>query len=207
MFALRGTKNLVMSCFIILSNPIGPDHRALNVIWLYNGSMHQVFQTAPSSNVTVRMNFTRILTISNVEHGNSGNYCCVASVTGTTATMSDCIILSVSGLFATLLHRSAICITLSVLSHRDSNNWQLQEPQSGQYNNDHLQCSTAKQYNQMAVPEWLSGGHLKCSDTAVSGLHHQWECVHMFSELTTTVHSWRKKHHCHCSKLVKITQI
>ena len=99
-------------------------------------------------------------------------------------------------------------ITLSINSYRDNNNWKPPEPQSGQHNNDHLQCSTTnRQYHHMAGTEWLSIEQLRCSDTAVSRLHHQWKCVHMFSELITTVHLWRKEHHCHCSKLVMITQI
>ena len=101
LFALIGTMDLVINFTISTSRAIGPDYRALNVTLLHNGSRKETFTHSPSTNETENMSFKGALTISSVEYTSSGNYCFVASVTGTTTIESDCINLTVSGLFDT----------------------------------------------------------------------------------------------------------
>ena len=98
-FTLRGTVDLKINCSITLSSPIGPDHSALNVTWLHNVSSVNMIENSLSTNQRENINFTSALSISSVEYTSSGNYCCVASVTGTTTTKFDCVNLTVSGLF------------------------------------------------------------------------------------------------------------
>ena len=97
--ALRGTKNLAINCTITTSKAIGPDYRALNITFLHNGSQNEMFMYSTSTKETENIGFKGTLTISSVEYTNSGSYCCVASVSGTTTIKSDCIILTVSGMF------------------------------------------------------------------------------------------------------------
>ena len=96
--AIRGTEKVYINSTITLSNPIGPDHSALNVTWLHNGSRLNMIEHSPSTNQRENINFTSALNISSVEYTSSGNYCCVASVNETTTTKFDCINLTVSGL-------------------------------------------------------------------------------------------------------------
>ena len=101
LFVFRGTKNLVINCVVTFNDTINLNNSPLNVTWLHNGFEYDMSLIASSSNETHTRNITTNVTIGSVEYNSSGIYCCVASVTGTNTYESDCIILSVSGLFNT----------------------------------------------------------------------------------------------------------
>ena len=54
----------------------------------------------------------------------------------------------------------------------------------------------------MVVSEWVSSEQFKSSDSKTSGLYSQWKSVHMLSKLISTVLSWSKEYHYHCTRYI-----
>ena len=96
--ALKDTKNITIICSIILSAPIGPVYRDLNVTWKHNGS--KVTAAKVVGNGIKTSMFTSTLPLPEVEFSNDGSYCCFASVIGSgTDDQTGCVTLSVLGMF------------------------------------------------------------------------------------------------------------
>ena len=98
---LLGTNNMQLNCSITLNAPIGPEIGALQISWLMNGTKLQ--SSTKLTPLEVHSNsFTSTLTVDITGYNNTGNYCCSASLTGSDSDMSDCIIVTVSGIFVTV---------------------------------------------------------------------------------------------------------
>ena len=105
---MLGTNNVLVDCSINITNLIGPLFNALQVSWLLNGT-EQLSNTAltPHDNTEHTDSFTSTLTVEITGYDKTGNYCCIASLAGSDRDMSDCIIVTVSG----------ICISCDAWSH------------------------------------------------------------------------------------------
>ena len=99
---LLGTNNVQINCSITLNTPIGQDISALQVSWRMNGT-EQLSNTilTPRDNIEHTDSFTSTLTVINIDK--IGNYCCIASLAGNVKSMSDCVIVTVSGTFNCIL--------------------------------------------------------------------------------------------------------
>ena len=95
---LLGTNNVQVNCSINITNSIGPLFNALQVSWLMNGT-EQLSNTAltPHDNIEHTNSFTSTLTVDITGYDKTGNYCCIASLAGSIQSMSDCLIVNVSG--------------------------------------------------------------------------------------------------------------
>ena len=104
---MLGTNNVQIDCSIKITNSIGPLLSALQVSWLMNGT-EQLSNTAltPRDNTEHTNSFTSTLTVNITGYDKTGNYCCIASLAGRDGDMSDCLIVTVSGIFVfcLLLH-------------------------------------------------------------------------------------------------------
>ena len=95
---LLETNFVLVNCSITLNASIGPLFNALQVSWLMNGTEQQS-NTAltPHDNIEYTNSFTSTLTVDITGYDKTGNYCCIASLAGSVQSMSDCLIVTVSG--------------------------------------------------------------------------------------------------------------
>ena len=164
--------------------------------------MHRAFQTAPSSNENVTMNFTSTQTTNNVEHGNSAwelllccfsdwNYCYHIWLH-----YPHCV------RFVCVYCLQTMLKTMTITSYRYHYIRTIPRNHCGQYINDKLHCvkpSTTYSVSWTDVSYWRGAS----SNSSVLTLSSVDSTVNesMFSDLITAVHSWRNEHHYHCSKL------
>ena len=89
-----------INCSINITNSIGPLFNALQVSWLMNRT-EQLSNTilTPRDNTEHTESFTSTLTVDITGYDKIGNYCCIASLAGRDGDMSDCLIVTVSGIF------------------------------------------------------------------------------------------------------------
>ena len=113
---LLGTNNMQLNCSITLNASIGPEIGALQISWLMNGTKLQ--SNTQLTPLEVHSNsFTSVSTVDITGYNNTGNYCCSASLAGSDSDMSDCIIVTVSGIFVTVrLFLTMYMHTLSEIS-------------------------------------------------------------------------------------------
>ena len=91
-----GTQTHMISCTVILSSAIGPDHSALSVSWQHNNqtASHDRVHVSPTQGVS-NMFYSDLL-LQQVSEHDGGVYSCAASLTGNETTIADHVELEVT---------------------------------------------------------------------------------------------------------------
>ena len=87
-----GRESHSINCTITLSSSIGPDHSALNVIWMHNNQPISASDGTVEtwSQKAVSDTFMSNLTLHQISEHDGGQYCCTANIIGNTTITSDC---------------------------------------------------------------------------------------------------------------------